>query len=348
MPGDNFSRRVARAAASGGGRTYRAQTPVTWYLVLLVICLLGVSLVAYSRYELIHPPVAATKPVVPPTASNEWEAAVAVDVCGQFVPSALPVDDVADDPLASIGDGVVRIEPGISPQAAEYEGKNATLGAYLLIEGVGISSNLLEIPGKPVPVPTTTTTTTTVAKGKKAKGTTTTSTSSTTSTTVAKGKKAKGTTTTTSTSSTTTTTTVLTKPGPARDYKNGVTKCGSQPGYIEVETWPSPTATKGTVVPASQADGVRLADGQLITIAFLPKGEALPQPPAADRNAVQSFMIADPSGVSAGAPTSTSATTSTSTSSTSTTVAKKKGTSTSTSSSSTTSSTSASTTSSTS
>jgi len=251
---------------------------------------------------------------------------VAVDVCGQFVPSALPVDDVADDPLASIGDGVVRIEPGISPQAAEYEGKNATLGAYLLIEGVGISSNLLEIPGKPVPVPTTTTTTTTVAKGKKAKGTTT----------------------TTSTSSTTTTTTVLTKPGPARDYKNGVTKCGSQPGYIEVETWPSPTATKGTVVPASQADGVRLADGQLITIAFLPKGEALPQPPAADRNAVQSFMIADPSGVSAGAPTSTSATTSTSTSSTSTTVAKKKGTSTSTSSSSTTSSTSASTTSSTS
>lgn len=277
MPGDNFSRRVARAAASGGGRTYRAQTPVTWYLVLLVICLLGVSLVAYSRYELIHPPAAVPKPVVPPTASNEWQAAVAVDVCGKFVPSALPIDQVASDPLASIGNGVVRIDPSLSLQPALYEGKGATLGAYLLIEGASISGSLLQLPGKPVPVPTTTST----------------SSSTTTTTTLAKAKKG----TTTTSPSTTTTTTVLTKPGPAHNYRSGVTKCGSKPGYAVVETWPSPTSTKGTAVPSGLASGIRFENGQLITIAFLRKGEAVPRPPAADRRAVSTFLLEDPSGV---------------------------------------------------
>ena len=324
MPGDNFSRRVARAAASGGGRTYRAQTPVTWYLVLLVICLLGVSLVAYSRYELIHPVTAAAKPSVPPTAADEWQAAVAVDVCGTFVPTALPVDNVATAPLASIGNGVVRIEPSLSPEASAYEGKNASLGAYLLIEDAAISGNLLQFPGKPVPVPTTTTTTTTLPKGKKATTTSSsTSTSSTTSTTVAKGKS----TTTTSTSSTTTTTTVLTRPGPALNYKNGVTKCGSEPGYISVETWPK-GSTKGTPVAASKANGILFTNGELITLAFLPKGEAVPQPPAAARTAVTTFLTEDPSGVAAGAPTPTTSTTPTTSVATTTTVAKHKSSST--------------------
>jgi hypothetical protein len=327
VPGDNFSRRVARAAASGGGRTYRAQTPVSWYLVLLAICLLGVSLVAYSRYELLHPLPAATKASVPPTASDEWQAAVAVDICGTFVPTALPVDKLATDPLASIGDGIVRIEPSLSPQPTAYEGKAAILGAYLQIEGASVSAALLSVPGKPVPVPTTTTTTsttttTTVPKGKKAttttstsSSTTTTSSSTTTSTTAAKSKGKS----TTTTSSSTTSTTVATEPGPAKNYKNGVTKCGSKPGYISVETWPKTTSTKGTIVPVAKADGTLLENGQMITIAFLPKGSTIPQPPAVDRAALKSFAIEDPGGIATTTIPSTVATTSTSSTSTSST-----------------------------
>ncbi|MGA2208091.1 MAG: hypothetical protein ABSH30_00495 [Acidimicrobiales bacterium] len=351
MPGDNFSRRVARAAASGGGRTYRAQTPVSWYLVLLAICLLGVSLVAYSRYELLHPLPAAAKASVPPTASDEWEAAVAVDICGTFVPTALPIDDLATDPLASIGDGIVRIEPSLSPQPTAYEGKGATLGAYLLIEAASVSSTLLSIPGKPVPVPTTTTTTsttttTTVPKGKStttttSSSTTTTSSSTTTSTTAAKstGKS------TTTSSSSTTTTTVATEPGPAKNYKNGVTKCGSKPGYISVETWPHTTSSKGTIVPAAKADDTRLENGQMITIAFLPKGATIPQPPAVDRAALKSFAFEDPGGIATTTVPSTLATTSTS--STTSTTAPKSSTTSTTAAKSTTTSSSSSTTSST-
>jgi len=313
VPGDNFSRRVARAAAAGGGRTYRAQTPVTWYLLVLLICLLGVSLVAFSRYELLHPlpKVAAAK--TPPTASNEWEAAVGVDVCGTFVPSLLPVEPVPNEPIASLGNGVVQIDPGVSPQAAEFEGTKATLGAYLGLESAEITPTIASFPGVPVPTTTTTSTSTTTTTTKaKSTSTTTKASSSTTS----------------STSSTTTTTTVAPKP---RVYKNGQ-DCNGKPALISVETWSSPSSNKGQVVAASKASGIRLADGQLITIAFVPKGTAIPKPPAAARNAVSTFLVEDPSGFATTTLPSTIATTSTST--TTTTVAGKGSTSSSTTSSS--------------
>ncbi len=338
MPGENFSRRVARAAAAGGGRSYRAQTPITWYLVLLAICLLGVSLVTYSRYEREHPPPAVVAKQTPPTSTDEWQAAVAVDLCGIMTPSALPIDALPTDPLASIGNDVVRIEPGLAPDASAFEGAKADLGAYLSIEGAEITPLILSVPGKPVPV-TTTTTTTTTAPGKK----TTTTTSAKTTTTTKAGTSS--TTSTSSTSTSTTTTTIATKPGPARVFKNGL-DCGSKPGQVEVETWSSPTAKTGHVVPAAQANSVRLTNGELITIAFLPKGVAIPRPPAAARQAVATFLIEDPSGFATTTTTIPVATASTSstvagstTSSSTTSTTAKSSTSSSSSSSTTTSST---------
>jgi hypothetical protein len=344
VPGDNFSRRVARAAAAGGGRTYRAQTPVTWYLVLFVICLLGVSLVAYSRYEVLHPLPKVVAAKTPPTATTEWLAAVAVDACGKFAPSDLPVEPVPDEPITSLGNGVVQIDPGLSPQAAEFEGTKATLGAYLGLESAEITPNILSFPGPRVPVPTTTTTsstttTTTLAKSKKSKGATTTSTTAattttttTTPTTTTKPAKSTGKTTstsstsTTSTSSTTTTTTVATEPGPARNYKNGQTSCDGKPGQISVETWPSPTSSKGQIVSASKASGIRFANGELITIAFVPKGTAILQPPAAARNAISTFLVQDPTGIATTTlPSTTIAPSTSSTSSTTSTTVAGKG-----------------------
>jgi hypothetical protein len=302
VPGDNFSRRVARAAAAGGGRTYRAQTPVTWYLVVLVICLLGVSLVAFSRYELLHPLPKAAAIKTPPTATNEWEAAVGVDICGKFVPSTLPVEPVPDEPIASLGNGVVSIDPGVSPQAAEFEGTKATLGAYLGLEEAEITPTIMSFPGVPVPTTTTTSTSTTSTTAPKSTSTTSKSTSTT--------------------SSTTTTTTVAPKP---RVYKNGE-DCNGKPASIAVETWQSPTSTTGHVVSASKASGIRLGDGQLITIAFVPKGTTIPKPPAAARKVVSTFLIEDPTGFATTTIPATAATTSTS-STTSTTVAGKGSTS---------------------
>ena len=53
---------VARAGATGGGRTYRGQTPVNWYAALVVIVVLGVLSVVFANYEYRNPSSAATPP----------------------------------------------------------------------------------------------------------------------------------------------------------------------------------------------------------------------------------------------------------------------------------------------
>lgn len=70
--------------------------------------------------------------------------------------------------------------------------------------------------------------------------------------------------------------TSLRYPG-GKTYTNGQT-CEGKPGQVEVMTWSNPTATKGTLATGNPAD-LLLENGQLITVAFLPKGSSIPKPP---------------------------------------------------------------------
>ncbi|HEX5267070.1 MAG TPA: hypothetical protein VFW24_09885 [Acidimicrobiales bacterium] len=73
-------------------------------------------------------------------------------------------------------------------------------------------------------------------------------------------------------------------------YHNGQ-KCGSKPGYVQVEVWDSPTAKTGHLVKGNPAD-LLLKNGQLVTIAFLPKGSKIPKPPAQNIANLQQNMSA--------------------------------------------------------
>ncbi|HEX4539521.1 MAG TPA: hypothetical protein VH112_04685 [Acidimicrobiales bacterium] len=53
-------KRVARAAATGGGRTKRGKAPIGFYTVLALIVVLGAATVGYSRYQRMHPASAST------------------------------------------------------------------------------------------------------------------------------------------------------------------------------------------------------------------------------------------------------------------------------------------------
>ena len=292
MPGDNFSRRVARAAAVGGGRSYRSQTPVVWYATLLAICLLGVGLVGYSRYERLNG-VATPSAAKSPTAGNEWEAAVAVDVCGKIVPYALTDTVNPQAAYANIGDGVVDIQPQRSPTPASYEGKHAVLSGFLNPEGVVLTQTSLRYPGKPV--------------RQKATTSTTTSSSSSTTTTTAKSKSKSKKAASKTSSSTTTTTTQPLVPGPAITHTNGQ-KCGSQAAVVQVKTWPSPSAKTGTLV-TSNFGAIPLKNGELITIAFVPHNTSILKPPAAAVKRVSQFLIVNPAGVAPSTTTTTLPTT---------------------------------------
>ncbi|HWD24273.1 MAG TPA: hypothetical protein VG368_02315 [Acidimicrobiales bacterium] len=149
MPQRNFGRSVARAAASGGGKAYRARPAVGWYLTMFLIVLVGVSLIVYSRQEALHPHVASQKTSEGPTATDRWHAAISFSVCGVTL-KALPANtNLSTTGLRTFGDGLIYIQPGVvSSNAKAFEGANATLATFVAhYPGLALSSTSLTIPG---------------------------------------------------------------------------------------------------------------------------------------------------------------------------------------------------------
>jgi hypothetical protein len=146
MARDDAGKWVARAGATGGGRTYRARRPYRWYSGLVLIVVLGVFLVVYSRYERLHP---VTTPVVAPTTSDHWVAGLVFDLCGstqQTLPAS-PVEQSLTAGFYSSGDGVLQIQPKTSAEA----GTNATLGRFTSqYAGLKFTSNSIGLPKKQV------------------------------------------------------------------------------------------------------------------------------------------------------------------------------------------------------
>jgi hypothetical protein len=184
--------------------------PVKWYGSLVLICILGVALVLYSRYELQHP-----SPGVAPTVGSHWYAALGFDVCGTQQPNlpANPTTGGVPD-IRTDGDGVIQI----APTSAASAGNNATLGRFVnLYPGLTVAPTSLHIPGKPT-------------------------------------------------------------------YRSG-TRCPSgtpqagRPAQVDIAVWSSFTGPGSTSpTSASHPASVKLADGQLITVAFVPRGTSVSKP----------------------------------------------------------------------
>lgn len=133
-------RRVSRAAATGGGRTYRGQVPVNWYAALVIIVILGLVSIVFSRYEFEHPHSTTVQPAVGHTLFAGYQ----IEVCGKvFAPLAASTDaSVAG--VSTPGFGVLNV----SPHTASEAGNNATLGAFFSgYPGAKLTSSVLEVPG---------------------------------------------------------------------------------------------------------------------------------------------------------------------------------------------------------
>jgi len=152
VPRNSISRRVARAASIGGGRSYKQRTPLGWYSALLVICILGLALIVYSRHERQQEVTTTTTTTTttsanetPPLESTHWQVALSVDVCGKVVNLPRSADQHAG--IITTGDGVVDIKPArAGKNAAQYEGVKATLVRFLTSEGVHLADKSLELP----------------------------------------------------------------------------------------------------------------------------------------------------------------------------------------------------------
>lgn len=121
MARSSSGKSVARAAATGGGATYRGQMPVNWYAALVVIVLVGLGSIAFAKYHYDQTPA-----VVEPTTTTTWHAALAFDICGTMEPALAASPTSATTGLTSSGNGVLQI----APKSASEAGNNATLGKF--------------------------------------------------------------------------------------------------------------------------------------------------------------------------------------------------------------------------
>jgi hypothetical protein len=135
--GNTLGRRVARVAATGGGRSYRGHRSGLWYLVMTAIVVLGLASIAYSKYELV-----SGKPKSSSSSPSKVYAGLAVDICGQIQPALGPTSTKKTLPVTTTGNGVIQIDtkaPG---------GSHPTLGDLVrATHGWVLSSSKLHLPG---------------------------------------------------------------------------------------------------------------------------------------------------------------------------------------------------------
>ncbi len=143
MARSSSGKSVARAAATGGGATYRGQMPVNWYAALVIIVIVGIGSIALAKYNYNKVPA-----VVEPTVGTSWHAGLAFDICGTME-AALPASPTtATTGLTTTGDGVLLIAPKTPSEA----GSNATLGKFAEgYSGLTLTNTSLKYPSNSVP-----------------------------------------------------------------------------------------------------------------------------------------------------------------------------------------------------
>ncbi|MEA2825975.1 MAG: hypothetical protein QOG43_414 [Actinomycetota bacterium] len=135
------SKKVARAARTGGGRTRRGSTSWLWPSLLAVIVVLGTAGVVYSR-EQRQPDTSRPLASGSGKAGDHWHAAIGFYICGEFQPNI----SEAADPLGihTHDDGIVHIHPFLSRSA----GKNAKLGVFFDTVKAKVTSTQIKLPGQ--------------------------------------------------------------------------------------------------------------------------------------------------------------------------------------------------------
>ncbi|MBV8161878.1 MAG: hypothetical protein JO265_13220 [Acidimicrobiia bacterium] len=116
------SKKVARVARTGGGRTTR-RSRASWGFptVMGLVVVLGVLGVWLSR-DAAHHSAAADSPTV----NDHWHAAYGFDICGNFLPDLPQPPNLIG--LHTHGDGVIHIEP---QDPVLDTGSHATLGRFV-------------------------------------------------------------------------------------------------------------------------------------------------------------------------------------------------------------------------
>jgi hypothetical protein len=133
------SKKVARAASTGGGRTARGARPLGWYAAIALVVVLGVAGIVTSRAE--HRASASTNTAPPVANKDHWHAAYGVYLCDQFAPASTDTRDPQG--IHTHGDGIIHLPPFVRSAA----GANATLKVFADTVRMDLSDDRLQLPG---------------------------------------------------------------------------------------------------------------------------------------------------------------------------------------------------------
>jgi hypothetical protein len=134
------SKKVARAAGTGGGRASGKRRPWNYYGVLVLVVILGIAGTAISRHTR-NDKIANAGSVPPTVGGTPWHEALAVDICGKIQPNIHTTKD--PDGLTVNDAGVIEIHPFVKTAA----GANATLGKLASSIGMKLNAAELQLPG---------------------------------------------------------------------------------------------------------------------------------------------------------------------------------------------------------
>jgi hypothetical protein len=196
------SKKVARAASTGGGRTARGARPLGWYAAIAAVTILGIAGIAFSRAEYRQELAAGADGSAPVANQDHWHAAYGIYACDEFLPAL--TDERDPKGIHSHADGIIHIHPFVRSAA----GRNATLSVFADAAGLELSDTRIQIPGG------------------------------------------------------------------GKTYKAGDTKCDGKDAIVQVKVNEKKVVTE-------EVGNIKLNDGDLVTIAFAPKGAELPAPPSA-------------------------------------------------------------------
>ena len=135
------TKKVSRAASTGGGRTARGAKPWVWYLVMGIVVVLGTAGVVFSREQ--RRDVLASDPSneAPKANVDHWHAAYGIYLCNEFVPD---IQDQTDPKgIHTHADGIIHIHPFVRSAA----GSNATLGVFADAVDMTLSDTEIKAPG---------------------------------------------------------------------------------------------------------------------------------------------------------------------------------------------------------
>jgi hypothetical protein len=135
------SKKVARAASTGGGRTAGKSRPLGWYGAIALVVVLGIAGIVLSRAEYRQELAAGADDSAPVANQDHWHAAYGIYACDEFLPALS--DERDPKGIHSHGDGIIHIHPFVRSAA----GRNATLEVFADATGLELSDDRIQVPG---------------------------------------------------------------------------------------------------------------------------------------------------------------------------------------------------------